>query len=101
VFEHALTVVSSAVTPGVERHRAPALWLVGGAILTACAAALLQGSRAAALVVAATLVLAAVARLVRRGRLPEGIAVRSTVADVLVLLSLAAAILVLQSAPGI
>ncbi|MDT0165665.1 DUF3017 domain-containing protein [Actinotalea sp. AC32] len=88
-------------SPLTERHRAPALWLVTLAIGVACVAAVVEGARSAALVLVATLVGAALARLTRRGREPEGIAVRSTWFDVVVLTGLAVGIFVLQTAPGV
>ena len=60
-----------------------------------------QGARAGAGVLATTLLVAAVARLIRRGRRPEGIAVRSTTLDVAVLLFLTLAIAILAEAPGV
>lgn len=82
-------------------HRAPALWFVAAAVLVACAAAVGLGARAAALVLAATLLAAAVARAVRGGRRPEGLAVRSAWVDVMVLVVLALAIALLQRSPGV
>lgn len=82
-------------------HRAPALWFVAGAVLAACAAAVTLGARAGALVLAATLLAAAVARAVRGGRRPEGLAVRAAWFDVLVLVGLAVAIALLQRSPGV
>ena len=83
-----------------ERHRAPALWLVLAATVATVLTALLAGAYPAVGVLAATLALAAVARLIGRGRRPEGIAVRATWVDLLILVALAAA-LVLLAAPGV
>ncbi len=85
----------------LERHRAPALWLVGGAVALAAIAAVVVDARAALAVLVGTLGLAAGARLALRGRRPEGVAVRSTWVDVLVLAVLAIAISVLATAPGV
>lgn len=63
--------------------------------------AVVAGARTAATVLVVTLVGAAVARLVGRGRHPEGIAVRSTWLDVTVLLLLAVGIGLLMLAPGV
>lgn len=87
--------------PDSERHRAPALWLVVTAIAVSCVVAVTAGAREASTVLVATLLAAAVSRLIRRGRRPEGIAVRSTWADVLVLVVLAVGIGVLMLAPGV
>lgn len=84
-----------------ERHTAPALWLVVAALAVASTAAVLDSARTAAAVVVVTLVAAAVARLLGRGRRPEGIAVRSTWVDVTVLLVLAVGITVLMLTPGV
>ena len=84
-----------------ERHRAPALWLVVAAIVLAPFAAWRWGAYEGLAVLVSTLVLAAVARLIGRGRRPEGIAVRSTWLDVVVLLGLALGIGVLMLTPGV
>ncbi|KGM09499.1 DUF3017 domain-containing protein [Cellulomonas bogoriensis] len=84
-----------------ERHRAPALWLVVTAIVTAALAARWFGSGTGARVLALALLVAAVARTVGRGRRPEGIAVRSTWVDVLLLVSMGGAIAVLSFSPGV
>ncbi len=85
----------------VERHRAPALWLVALGVAGAAALAAVVSTRAALSVLVATLGLAAVARLAFRGRRPEGVAVRAVWVDVSVLLGLAVAIALLTSAPGV
>lgn len=89
--------------PEVEHHRAPALWLVVAAIALATGVAVWRGAFDGAAVLVSTLVVAAVARLVGRGRgrRPEGVAVRSTWVDVTVLLVLAAGIATLMLAPGV
>ena len=84
-----------------ERHTAPALWLAVLAVVGAVLAAWLASARTGAAVLVAALVGAAVARLVGRGRRPEGIAVRSTWVDVVVLLVLAAGVAVLLTTPGV
>ena len=84
-----------------ERHRAPALWIVVAGLLVTVAVAVLEGAAAASTTLSAVLVGAAVARLIGRGRRPEGIAVRSTWVDVLFLLVLAVGVGVLQLAPGV
>ena len=85
----------------VERHTAPALWLVVLALVGMTLTAVADGARTAAAVLVATLVGAAAARLIGRGRRPEGIAVRSTWLDVTVLLLLAVGIGLLTLAPGV
>lgn len=85
----------------VERHTAPALWLVVLALVGTTLTAVAAGARIAAAVLVATLVGAATARLIGRGRRPEGIAVRSTWLDVTVLLLLAGGIGLLMLAPGV
>jgi hypothetical protein len=87
--------------PQAERHRAPALWVVVAGIVLATVLAVVDGARPAAVVVGVTLLGAAIARLMRRGRRPEGIAVRSTWWDAVVLGVMASGILLLQSAPGV
>lgn len=87
--------------PEVEHHRAPALWLVVAAIALATGVAVWRGAFDGAAVLVSTLVVAAIARLVGRGRRPEGVAVRSTWVDVTVLLVLAAGIATLMLAPGV
>ena len=91
------------VTPpeSPERHRAPALWLVVAGLVTATVVSVVQDAERGALVLSVTLAGAAVARLVGRGRRPEGIAVRSTWLDVLVLLALAGGVAVLSLTPGV
>lgn len=84
-----------------ERHTAPALWLVVLCLVLATLTAGIAGARAGATLLAATLAAAAVARLIGRGRRPEGIAVRSTWLDVVVLTTLAAGISVLMLSPGV
>lgn len=84
-----------------ERHRAPALWLVVGGLLVALGSAYVVGAAAGLVVLALTLAGAAVARLLRRGRRPEGVAVRSVWQDAAVLLALAAAISTLALTPGV
>lgn len=61
---------------------------------------LLVGAIPAVRVLIGTLALAAVARLIGRGRRPEGIAVRDTWVDLLILGGLAVA-LALLAAPGV
>lgn len=84
-----------------ERHRAPALWLVLAATLATVLTGQLAGAYTAVAVLVATLALAAVARLVGRGRRPEGIAVRATGVDLGILGGLALALAVLAQAPGV
>lgn len=71
------------------------------AIAVSCVVAVTVGAREAATVLVATLLAAAVSRLIRRGRRPEGIAVRSTWLDVLILVVLAVGIGLLLLAPGV
>lgn len=85
----------------LERHHAPALWLVVALIAAVTAVGTLVDAQLGAALLAATLACAAVARLVLRGRRPEGIAVRSTWADVTVLTALAVGIGVLATSPGV
>lgn len=85
----------------VERHRAPALWLVTAAIVAAATVAVQVGTRAGIAVVVGTLGLAAGARVAFRGRRPEGVAVRAAWLDVIVLAALASAIAVLATTPGV
>jgi hypothetical protein len=85
----------------VERHRAPALWLTSAALAAAVVVAMLVGTRQAAAVLAAALAAAAVARVVGRGRRPEGVAVRATWLDVAILVVLAGGIAVLATTPGV
>lgn len=87
--------------PEPERHTAPALWVVVLGLVVAVVVAVAVDAAAAAAVLAAVLVGAAVARVIGRGRRPEGIAVRSTWVDVLVLLTLAAGVGALGLAPGV
>lgn len=84
-----------------ERHRAPALWLVTLAIAASAAVAMWVGAFEAILVLVVTLACAAVARVIGRGRRPEGVAVRATWVDVLVLVALAAGIVALAATPGV
>ena len=84
-----------------ERHRAPALWVVVGGLLVAVGTAYVVGATEGLVVLAVTLTGAAVARLLWRGRRPEGVAVRSTWLDATVLLALAAAIATLALTPGV
>lgn len=84
-----------------ERHRAPALWVVTGGLVLSIGTAYLVGAAEGLLGLAVTLAGAAVARLLRRGRRPEGVAVRSTWQDAAVLLALAAAIATLALTPGV
>lgn len=83
-----------------ERHRAPALWLVLAATVATLLTGLLVGAYQAVGVLIATLVLAAAARLIGRGRRPEGIAVRDTWVDLVILGGLAVA-LALLALPGV
>ncbi len=75
--------------------------MVVGGLAVAIGAAYLVGAAEGLLALAVTLAGAAVARLLRRGRRPEGVAVRSTWQDAAVLLALAAAIAVLALTPGV
>ncbi|MBC7306538.1 MAG: hypothetical protein H5T80_06325 [Dietzia sp.] len=84
-----------------DRHRAPALWVVLGAIAVATVVAVVDGAGPSAVVLGLTALGAGVARVVRRGRAPEGIAVRSTWWDAVVLGGMALGILVLQGTPGV
>lgn len=84
-----------------ERHRAPALWVVALAVGTAAGVAVLVDARWAATVLVVTLAGAAVARVTGRGRRPEGIAIRATWVDVLVLVVLAVGIALLSLSPGV
>ena len=84
-----------------ERHTAPALWLVVLALCTAAVTAAVAGARPGAAVLVLTLLGAAAARLIGRGRRPEGIAVRSTWLDVVVLVLLAVGIAALMVSPGV
>lgn len=84
-----------------DRRRAPALWLVAAAIAAATVVAAVLGAREAATVLCGVLVVAAVARLIGRGRRPAGVAVRATWFDVAVLLVLAAGIGMLMVTPGV
>jgi hypothetical protein len=84
-----------------ERHRAPALWVVVGGIGVAVVVGVAEGARSAAIVLAVTLLGAGLARVAGRGRRPEGVAVRSTWWDAVVLWGLAAGILLLQGTPGV
>ncbi|MCU1430903.1 MAG: hypothetical protein JWP95_8 [Actinotalea sp.] len=84
-----------------ERHRAPALWLVVAGLAAATVTAAVRDAGQGAALLALTLACAAIARLVGRGRRPEGIAVRSTWLDVVVLLGLAAGVAVLSLSPGV
>jgi hypothetical protein len=93
--------VTPAPPDATERHRAPALWLVVASLAAATLAAVLAGARAGTTVLALTLAVAAVARMAGRGRRPEGIAVRSTWLDVLVLAALAVAVSLLMLTPGV
>lgn len=87
------------VTP--ERHRAPALWLVVLGLVGVLAAAVRSGAFTGLSVLVGVLVAAAVARLAGGGRRPEGVAVRSTWLDVVVLLGLALGITLLMITPGV
>ena len=84
-----------------ERHTAPALWLVVAALVGVAVTAVADGARSAVAVLVATLLAAATARLVGRGRRPEGVAVRSTALDVVVLTTMAVALGVLMFSPGV
>ncbi|HQY33913.1 DUF3017 domain-containing protein [Actinotalea sp.] len=84
-----------------EGHHAPALWLVVALIAVVTAVGTLVDVQLGAVLLAATLAGAAAARLVLRGRRPEGVAVRSTWADVTVLTALAVGIGVLATSPGV
>lgn len=86
---------------GAERHQAPALWLVVLALIAVVLTARFNGALPALVVLASTLVIAAVSRLVGRGRRPDGIAVRSTWMDVTVLAVLAVGIAGLMFTPGV
>lgn len=84
-----------------ERHRAPALWLVASGVVAAIGVGYVVGAAEGLLVLAVTLSGAAVARLIWRGRRPQGVAVRSVWQDAVVLLALAAAIATLALTPGV
>ena len=84
-----------------ERHTAPALWLVVLALVAATVTAAVAGARPGAAALVLTLLGAAAARLIGRGRRPEGIAVRSTWLDVAVLVLLAVGISALMVSPGV
>ena len=99
VGRHAPHGSLTAVT--LERHRAPALWLVTAAIAAALGVAMVVGPREAAGVLVVTLAAAAIARVIGRGRRPEGVAVRAAWVDAAVLLVLAAGIAVLSLSPGV
>jgi hypothetical protein len=88
------------VTPD-ERHRAPALWLVTSAIAASAVVAIWVGTYEAILVLVLTLACAAVARVIGRGRRPEGVAVRATWVDALVLVALGVGIALLATTPGV
>ncbi|HWS58599.1 MAG TPA: DUF3017 domain-containing protein [Actinotalea sp.] len=85
----------------LDGHHAPALWLVAAALVVATVAGVLYGAPLGSALIAATLSSAAAARLVLRGRRPEGIAVRATWLDVTVLSVLALGIGVLLTSPGV
>lgn len=87
--------------PESERHTAPALWVVVLGLVAAVVVAVVVDAGAAAAVLVAVLVGAAVARLIGRGRRPEGIAVRATWVDVLILVTLALGVGALGLAPGV
>lgn len=93
--------MTAAPPEPVGRRRAPALWLVVVGLLVVCLVAALDGARGAAAALVTVLLAAAVARLLLRGRRPEGVAVRSTWVDVLVLGVLAVAIGVLMLSPSV
>ncbi|GEN80741.1 DUF3017 domain-containing protein [Actinotalea fermentans] len=84
-----------------ERHRAPALWVVATGLAVAIGTGYLVGATEGLLVLAVTLTGAAVARLLWRGRRPEGVAVRSVWQDAVLLLAMAAAIATLALTPGV
>ncbi len=78
-----------------------ALWLVSAALVVTAVLAVTVGASAAAACLATTCALAAVLRGVLRGRRPPGLAVRSTMTDVAVLVVLALAIGALGFGPGV
>ncbi|MEE6280689.1 hypothetical protein [Georgenia sp. MJ170] len=80
-----------------EMARSPALWLVAAGLLAACAAAVVIGAPAAALVLAALCIGLAVVRVADRRRPPAFMA-RSTAVDVVLLVAAAVALLVLAPA---
>ena len=84
-----------------ERHRAPALWLVLAAVVATVLTGRFVGAYPAVGVLVGTLALAALARLIGRGRRPEGIAVRATWVDLVILGVLAVALALLAGAPGV
>ncbi len=84
-----------------ERHRAPALWLVVAALAVAVVVAAVVGAFEGLVLLSLTLAAAGVARVVGRGRRPEGVAVRSTWQDAAVLVALAVTIAVLAATPGV
>lgn len=77
------------------------LTVVTGALLATGALAVTVGAAAAGGFLSGFCVAAAVVRGVLRGRRPPGLAVRSTLTDVTVLLALAVAIGVLSFSPGV
>lgn len=85
----------------LERHRAPALWLVTAAIVVAVLVTVAGSTHGAIAVVVAALGLSAAARLALRGRRPEGVAVRAVWADVVVLGVLAIGLALLAGTPGV
>lgn len=84
-----------------ERHRAPALWLVTSAIAASAGVAMWASAYEAILILVLTLTCAAVARVIGRGRRPEGVAVRATWVDALVLVALGVGIALLATTPGV
>lgn len=84
-----------------ERHRAPALWVVAGGVVASTGTAYVVGASEGLVVLALTLLGAAVARLLWRGRRPAGVAVRSVWQDAAILLALSAAIATLALTPGV
>ncbi|WP_182111950.1 MULTISPECIES: hypothetical protein [unclassified Actinotalea] len=87
--------------PEVERHRAPALWLVVAALVVTVLVTVARGAFDGAAVLVSTLVVAAIARLIGRGRRPEGLAVRTAWVDATILLALAAGIATFMLTPGV
>ncbi|WP_372595271.1 DUF3017 domain-containing protein [Actinotalea sp.] len=84
-----------------ERRDAATLRLVGAALVAAAVLALVVGPDVACAALAATCAIAAVLRGVLHGHRPVGLAVRSTMTDVTVMMLLAVGIGVLSLSPGV
>ncbi len=83
------------------RRESRTLWLVSAALVVTGVLALTGEPGLGAAFLAATCAVAAVLRAVLRGRRPRGLAVRSALTDVLVLVVLAVAIGALSLSPGV